>query len=186
MAKTKKLTPAQRARLRKDAAVMTVPQPPKGDRFSSVKTLTINSVGVDYPIGPNVDGQTPWSMGMDQTGQISIPVRSDDDSILRALGNEANLLEEGVRVTVDGVVYVVSGVDYDGQGLYTLTVEDEVSWKMRLYTSFMSASRATITRFGFIQRMVDEAGRAPLEPIESFIPEIDDPQPIKKTRATAS
>jgi hypothetical protein len=84
------------------------------------------------------------------------------------------------------VVYCVSGVDHDGEGLYTLTLEDEVSWQLKLFSSFRSASRARTTRYGFIQSFVDEASRKPLPKIRSFIPEVDDKQPIRKAPKKAA
>jgi hypothetical protein len=186
MAKKRKATPAQRARARRDPAIFQPPPVPKGDRMSSVRNLHLVARGRAYPIGSNIEGDTPWSHGMDQTGTVALPVRDPSARLVAILDDEAHLQQEGVRVTINGVVYCVSGVDHDGEGLYTLTLEDEVSWQLKLFSSFRSASRARTTRYGFIQSFVDEASRKPLPKIRSFIPEVDDKQPIRKAPKKAA
>lgn len=175
-------TPAKRARARRDPAIFTPPPRPKGDRTSSIRNLHLVARGVPYPIGPVIEGDTPWSMSMDAAGTVTLPVRSPDGALLAVLVNEALLQQEGVRCTIDKVVYVVSGVEHDGEGLYTLTLEDETAWRLRQFKEFRAASRATVTRFGFIQRLLDEASRKPLAKMRSFIPEIDDKQPIRPSK----
>lgn len=178
----KKDTPAKRARARRDPAIFRPPPRVKGDRTSSVRNLSLRARGRVYPIGDNVEGDTPWSLGMDQAGTVTIPVRDPSHRIRDVLDDEAHLQQNGVRVTVDGIVYCVSGIDHDGEGLYSLTVEDETAWQLKLFSSFKSASRARTTRYGFIQSLVDEASRKPLARIRSFIPEVDDKQPIRKAK----
>lgn len=177
MAKAKKDTPAKRARARRDPAIF---RPPPRPRERSLARLELVARGKRYPIGANVEGDTPWSFGMDQTGTVTLPVRDPEHRIRDVLDDEAHIQQDGVRVTIDGIVYVVSGIDHDGEGLYTLTVGDEVSWQLGLFSKFKSASRARTTRYGFIQSLVDEASRKPLRKIRSFIPEVDDKQPIRK------
>jgi hypothetical protein len=174
----KKATPAQRHRAKRDPAIFRPPPKPRGDR-SDVKRLALTARGVTYLIGRNIDGGTPWSFAMDAAGSVMLPVRSPDGSLVKALENEALLQQEGVRCTIFGTIYCVDGVEHDGEGLYTLTLIDETAWRLRQFTKFVAASRATTTRFGFIQRLVDEAQRRPLARMRSFIPEVDDPQPIR-------
>lgn len=177
MAKHKKDTPAKRARARRDPAIF---RPPAAPKERSLDGLELVARGRRYPIAANVEGDTPWAMGMDQAGQVTLPVRDPTHRIRDVLDDEAHLQQDGVRVTIDGVVYVVSGIDHDGEALYTLTVQDEVAWQLGLFSSFRTWSRARTTRYGAIQAMVDEASRSPLVPIRSFIPEVDDKQPIRK------
>jgi len=176
----KKQTPASRARQRVDPAVLRPPPVPRADRKSSIRNLNLRVHGRTYPIGDNVEAQTPWSMGMDQATTVTLAIRDPDGTIVDALDTEANLQQDGALVAIDGINYVVTGVAHDGTGLYTLTVEDEVAWRLKQFSKFLHASRASITRFGFIQRMVDEAGRKPLPKMRSFIPEIRDKQKIRK------
>jgi len=177
-------TPARRARARRDPAITQPPPLIKGSRTSSVRNLHLRSRGRTYPISANIEGDTPWAMGMDQAAQITLPVRDPDGSIVDVLGDEANLQQDGVTVTLDTVVYCVTGVDHDGEGLYTLTLEDEVAWRLKQFSRFRATSRAKTTRFGFIQSLVDEAGRKPYTKMRSFIPEIDDRQKIRKPTKT--
>lgn len=178
--KKRKATPAQRARARRDPAIRRPPPRVRGTRTSSIRNLHLRVRGRTYPIGGLVEGDTPWSLGMDQTGQVTIPLRDPKRWLPRVLDDEDMLLQEGARVTVDDVVYCVMGVDHDGEDLYTLTLEDEVSWTLKLFSSFRTASRAGTTRFGFVYSFVTEASRAPLPKMRSFIPEVDDKQPIRK------
>lgn len=175
-------TPAKRARLRKDPAIAQPPPKIVGTRTSSVRNLNLRSRGRTYHLGANVEGDTPWSLGMDQAGTFTLPVRDPNADIVDILGDESNLQEDGATVTVDRVVYVVVGFDHDGEGLYTLTLEDQVAWRLKQFSKFRSASRARTTRFGFIQGFVDEASRKPLERMRSFIPEIDDKQKIRRPK----
>lgn len=178
MAKRKRDTPARRAKRRHDPAVAVPPPAVKGDRTLSLRNVRLNIAGRQYPIDDNIEGDTPWSMGMDQSGTISLPVRDPSGSLTAALQNEDMLQRNGVWTTINNVTYMVSAVDCDDTGLLTLTLEDEVSWRLKQFSSYKAASRATITRFGFIQSFADEASRAPLERMRTFIPEIDDKQPI--------
>ncbi len=177
MAKHAKDTPAKRARARRDPAVF---RPPPAPKEKSLDGLELVARGRRYPIGANIEGDQPWSMGMDQAGQITFPVRDPTHRIRDVLDDEAHLQQDGVRVTVDGIVYVVTGIDHDGEGLYSLTVQDEVAWQLGLFSKFKSASRARSTRFGFILSLVDEASRKPLRKIRAYVPEVDDKQPIRK------
>jgi len=172
----KKDTPAKRARARRDPAIF---QPPPRKLARSLANLTLTARGRRYPIAANIDGDTPYAFGMDQAGTITLPVRDPSDRLRDVLDDEAHIQQDGVRVTIDSTVYCVTGVDFDGDGLYTLTVEDEVAWQLKLFEKFRSASRARTTRFGFLQMLVDEASRKPLPKIPSWIPEVDDAQRIR-------
>jgi hypothetical protein len=181
----KKATPAARAKARRDPAIFRPPPKVKVNREAVVDRLSLRSAGRTYPIGHAVEGDTPWSMGMDQAGQVTLQVR-DPIGLLPSLFRDENLLlAEGIRCTVDSVVYVVAGFDHDGEGLYTLQLEDEVKWRLTQFSRFKSASRARTTRYGFIQSFVDEAQRRPLAKMRSFIPEVDDKRPVKRPAKAA-
>ena len=177
----RKRTPARRARDRRlDPAISGPPPRPSGDRTSSIRNLSLRVAGRTFPIGDNIEGDTPYELTMEGAGTVTLPVRSPDHSILDVLTSEALLQSEGVRCTIDGVVYVVATVSHDGAGLYTLTLEDEVKWRLSQFTRPISSSRAKTTRFGFLKRLVDEASRRPYPPLPSFIPQMLDKQPIRK------
>lgn len=173
-----KSTPAARARARRDPALMQPPPRPSGSRTTAIRNLSLRIAGRAYPIGANIEGDTPWEMSIEGAAQITLPVRSPDDSLLEVLESEALLQDTGVRVTVDDVVYVVDSVSGDDTGLYTLVCIDEVAWRLKQFSRFMAASRKTTTRALFIKRMVDEAGAKPRTPIRAFIPELGDKQRI--------
>lgn len=178
----KKATPAQRARARRDPAIFQPPPKIKADRRALVRGLVMRVAGRTYPLGPHVEGDTPWGFGMEQTGTVSLPVRDPTDSIVSILDDENLIQNDGVMITIDKVIYVVSTVDCDGEGLYTLTLEDEVSWRLGHFSSYKTATRGSTTRFGFIYSFVDEASRKPYPPMAAFIPEIDDKQPIRRPK----
>lgn len=180
MAKTKKkATPADRARARRDPAIFRAPKRIRG-RKDTVASLRMNVGGRVFPIGADVEGDTPWSMGMEEAGTVTLPVRDPNGKLLKILSDENLLQRDGVRVTVDGVVYVVASVEHDGGGLYTLALEDEVAWILRGFDSYRVASRASTTRFGFIYGFVREASARPLKKMEAYIPEVDDKRPIRR------
>lgn len=178
-------TVAARVRARKDPAIGQPPPVPTGARTDTLRSLNLQAGGRLYPIADNIDGATPWAMTMEGAATLTIPVRVTDESLLAVLTDEALLQDEGVRVAVNGVRYVLASVNADEGGLYTLQFEDEVAWRLRQFSRFLSASRKTTTRALFIQRMVDEASGVrpkakdlPYEPIRSFIPELGDRQRI--------
>lgn len=80
--------------------------------------------------------------------------------------------------TVDGAVYCVTQVSSDGAGLYTLVCEDQVAWRLRRFTSPVSATRGEVTRAGFVRMLVREAESRGRAPLRAFIPEIDDVQQV--------
>lgn len=176
----KKATPAKRVKARRDPAIFRPPKRIRGR--TDVVDLRMTVAGRTYPIGTAVEGDTPWSMGVEQSATVSLPVRNPSGKLMRIFNNEELLQRDGARITIDGVIYCVSTIEHDGDGLYTLTLEDEVSWRLRQYTSHRSADRARTTRFGFIYSFVREASRKPQPVMRSFIPEVDDKQPIRKSR----
>lgn len=178
-------TVAARVRARKDPAIAQPPPVPMGTRTDTVRNLHLQARGRIYPIGDNIDGATAWTMTMDGAATVTVPVRSPDDSLLAVLTDEALLQDEGVRIDINGVTYVLSSVGADEDNIYNLSFEDEAAWRLRQFSRFLSASRKTTTRALFIQRMVDEASGVrpkgpdlPYEPIRSFIPELGDKQRI--------
>ncbi|HEY3019592.1 MAG TPA: hypothetical protein VGJ32_05330 [Solirubrobacteraceae bacterium] len=178
-------TPAARARARRDPALAQPPPRPVGSRTSSIRNLHLRVAGRTYPIGANVEGDTPWEMTLEGAATVTIPLRSPDESLLDVLADEALLQEQGVRLAVDDVVYVLVSVAGDDTGLYTLVFEDEVAWRLRQFTRFLARSRKTHTRALFIQGMVDEASRKPLAPMRSFVPELGDRQRILSPKASS-
>jgi hypothetical protein len=163
--------------------VFKPPGVPKGDRESAVRNLHLRVQGQVYPIGDSIEGDTPWSMGMDQSAQVTLPIRDIEARLVDILRDEAGLQQNGALVVINGVDYMVVGYDHDGTGLHTLQLEDEVAWRLKQFAKFKSASRARTTRFGFIQSLVDEASRKPYTKMRSFIPEIKDKLKIRKKTA---
>lgn len=171
-------TVAARVRARKDPAIAQPPPAPVGKRIDTVRTLQLQARGRDYPIGECIDGGIAWALTIEGAAPITIPVRSPDSSLLAVLTDETLLQEDGVRVHVNGITYVLVSVGAGEGHLYTLNFEDEVAWRLRQFSRFLAASRKNTTRALFIQRMVDEASRRPYEAIRSFIPELGDKQRI--------
>jgi hypothetical protein len=100
----------------------------------------------------------------------------------RILDNEELLQRDGARITIDGVIYCVTTVEYDGEGLYTLTLEDEVSWRLSRFSTYRVADRAhDPVRLHLRLRARGEPQAVP--PMRSFIPEVDDKQPIAQAEA---
>jgi hypothetical protein len=180
----RKATPAQRAKARRDPAIFKPPKPIRGTNRTAIRDLRLSVGGRSYTLGGAVEGDTPWSMGVEQTGTISIPVRNPSGKLEAILTDEELLQRDGARITVDGVIYCVTTVEYDGEGLYTLTVEDEVSWRLSRFSTYRVADRKRTTRFGFIYGFVREASRKPYPPMHSFIPEVDDRQQIAHPRSS--
>jgi hypothetical protein len=176
----KKLTPAQAAKQKRLKAVQTPPARIVSPNVSLVD-LELTLFGVRYPIGRNIEGDTPWSMALDETGQITIPIRSPDHSLELLLIDRQLRQEVGIRLEIDDVTYVLQTVDTDETGLYTLLFEDEVSWRLKQFTSLIHADRKTITRAGFVLRMVHEASNPPLAPMQTFIPEAYQRQAIEQS-----
>lgn len=182
----KKQTAAARARARRDPTIFRPPKRVHGSNRSAIATLRLTVGGRVYPIGPNIEQGTPWSLGMDQAGEVTLPVRDPDEKMVSIFDDEALLQSGGARVTIDGIVYVVNSVDADGEGLYTLQLIDEVAWRLQGFTSFKVASRKTTTRFGFIYSFVREASAKPYPKMRAFVPEVDDIQPIAIAKPEAT
>lgn len=157
---------------------MAAPPPRIRPRRDAIENLTLTAVGRRWLIGPAVEGDTPWEMTTDGAATVTIPVRSPDERLLRILTDEAEIARRGVTVDVDGVVYALASVTSDGLGLYHLTFEDLVAWRLRQFSRFMAATRATTTRAGFVRRLVAEASAPPRDRIRWFIPELRDVQPV--------
>lgn len=175
-------TPAERARLRADAALAAPPPRFRGLR-AAILSLELVIAGRRYPISEALDGDTPWELTTDGAASITLPIRSPDESLVRALADEAQLQRDGVSVRIDATNYVLASVSSDGAGLFTLVFEDEVAWRLRQFTRFIAATRETVTRAGFVQRMVEEASRPPRASMRSFIPQVRDVQPIARAAA---
>jgi hypothetical protein len=172
-------TVAARVRARRNPAVTQPPPSPAGKRTDTLRNLHLRVAGRAYPIGQNIDGDTPWEMTLDGAATVTIPLRSPDGSLLAVLADEALLQEQGVRIVVNGIVYVLVSVSADDTGRLSLLFEDETAWRLRQFRRFLSKTRKTYTRALFIWLMVDEASRKPLAPMRSFIPELGDRQRIR-------
>jgi hypothetical protein len=179
-------TVAGRVRARKNPAIMAPPPAPVGNRTDTLRNLHLTCAGQTYAIADNIDGDTPWEMGFDQAAQVTIPIRSPDESLLAVLTDEALLQEQGVRISVNSIDYVLVSVNSDDGWLYTLIFEDETAWRLRQFSSFLAKSRATYTRALFILRLVNEASRPPYEPMAAFIPELGDKQRILAADTTTA
>lgn len=183
MAATK--TPAARARERIRAgnvATSRPPRPPEHDRRQALLDLTINIHGREYLIGPAVEGDPDTGAQMDGTATITMNVRDGDGTLQDALANEAQILKDGVTITVDRIVYTLQSVAVDEETgtLVTLTFHDQVKWRFGQFSSFLRVSRDNSNRAQFIARLVEEASRPPLAPMPFFCPEINDKQRIAK------
>src|SRR5215211_5664232 len=103
-------TAARRARARRNPAIFKPPLRPVARR-DPVEGLRLHARGRAYPIGANVEGDTPWELSIEGAGTVTLPVRSPDDSLLAVLAEERLIQQEGVRTTIDDVIYVISAID---------------------------------------------------------------------------
>lgn len=78
MSRQKKPTPAARARARRDPALATPPSRPVGSRTSAIRNLHLRVAGRAYPIGANVEGDTPWEVTIEGAATVTIAIRSPD------------------------------------------------------------------------------------------------------------
>lgn len=178
-------TPASRARAHRDPAVALPPRPPQADRQSALEQLSLVIAGRPFLIGPNVEGDPGMDATKDAAATVNIAVRDTDGTLAAALADEALLLQGAVTVTINGVVYVVQSAESDDTGLLTLTVEDQVAWRLRQFDRFRAVRRSKRTRAQFIAGLVDEASAPPLAPMRFFCPQIDDRQRIAAPTGTA-
>lgn len=177
-------TPAKRARARRDPAVLLPPAPPTTER--DLRGLHLRIAGVPYLIGPSLvdDGDQAIELTMDGASTLTLTAHDPEGSLLRALPSEDGLLQDGVRVVIDGITYVLTAVDPDTDRVLTLTFIDEVAWRLEQFSSFRSANRNRGTDGEFVLRMVDEASRAPLAPMRAFIPELGEKLRIARPETT--
>jgi hypothetical protein len=173
-------TPARRAAARRDPAIALPPKPPEADRRSTVRNLHIVNAGVAYLIGPAIEGDPAMAATADGTETVTIVVRDPGADLQNALDDEAQLLTDAAKVTINLVVYRLQSmeVDPDTGTLVTLVFEDEVSWRLKQFSRFLTISRAHSTRAQAALRLVKEASAPPLAPLKSFIPELTDRQRI--------
>lgn len=173
-------TPAARARARRDPAVRLPPKPPQADRRSTLAHLHAIIRGRPYLIGPAIEGDPETTATRDGTATVTIRVRDSAGMLQEALDDEAQLLQDGTaRLAVNTIQYVLQSVDVDETGtLVTLVVEDEVSWRLKQFTSFRAIRRSHANRAQAVAMLADEASAPPLAPMRLFIPEIDDRQRI--------
>jgi hypothetical protein len=183
----RKQTPAQRARQRRDPAVGLPTQPPRAER--DLGALNLSLPQGNYLIGPRLMPIGTREDTMEGASQVTLTANDPDGGIVRLLGTDAQRLSDGVRIDLDGIVYVLTAVQAAGDLSLTLVFEDEVAWRLRRYSRYLSADRASTTRAEFILSLVDEASRSPSLPMRAFIPELTDRQPIlipKVAKASAA
>lgn len=170
-------TPAARAKARRDPAVGLPTPPPRTER--NLAGLHIRVAGVPYLIGPRLrKSGCELMLTMEGASELRLAVDDPDAALVAALSDEAMRLNDGVRVILDDITYVLRDVNASDDGGLDLLFEDEVAWRLRQFTRYMAKSRNRITRPGFIKLLVDEASRAPLAPMRAFIPELTDPTVI--------
>lgn len=173
-------TPAQRARQRTDPAIGAPPVIPRAGRHSALRELQIVIAGVAYLIGPAIEGDPQLASANDSTATVTIDVRDPHAKLQIALANEQVILATGVSVEINGDTYMLQSVSVDTSTgtLVTLVFEDEVSWRLRQYTSFLAIPRSKYTRAQAALRLITEASGSPLAPISYYIPQLTDAQKI--------
>jgi murein DD-endopeptidase MepM/ murein hydrolase activator NlpD len=178
-----KQTPAQLARQRRDPAVGLPPQPPKTER--DLDNLNLRLPQGNYLLGPRLLPQGAREDTMEGASQVTLTANDPDGAIVKLLGSDAQRLSDGVRVELDGISYVLSGVQASEDLSLSMTFEDEVAWRLRRYSKYLSKDRASTTRAEFVKLMVDEASRPPSLPMRAFIPELTDKQPVLTPKGSA-
>lgn len=177
-------TPAQRAAARKDPAVALPPSPPRTDR--KLEALSLRVTGRAFLIGPNLTGDCTLELTMEGASTLTLNVEDDTDRLAQILTDEEMLIDGAVTVVLDEIVYVLTEASSDGETVYTLLFEDEVAYRLRGFDRYLARSRADVTRAEFVQLMCDEASRAPFPPMRTFIPELEDKQPIAQAAAATA
>lgn len=179
MATLTKKTPAARARARLDPAIQLPPRPPEGDRRAALRDLRIVIRGRTYVIGGAIEGDPETAATWDSAATIKFNIRDRDGILQDALGDEAERLDDAARMTINGVAYVLQSDSVDESGtLVSIAVEDEVAWRLRQFSRFLSMPRSKYTRAQAALRLVREASAPPYAQMRAFIPELRDRQPI--------
>jgi hypothetical protein len=137
----RKQTPAQRARQRRDPAVGLPTQPPRAER--DLGALNLSLPQGNYLIGPRLMPIGTREDTMEGASQVTLTANDPDGGIVRLLGTDAQRLSDGVRIDLDGIVYVLTAVQAAGDLSLTLVFEDEVAWRLRRYSRYLSADRAS-------------------------------------------
>lgn len=170
---------AARVRARVDPAIG---YPPLVQRISrkELMDLTMTVDGVQYKIGPAIEGDPQTAGTIDGVTTISIDLRDPESDIAEILAEEDVLLAAGVTITLADIVYQLQslGVDESTGTLVTLVVEDQVATRMRQYTSYLAIPRAKYTRAEAALQLVAQASASPLAPIAHYIPQLTDKQRI--------
>lgn len=169
-------TPAALSKAQK-AALEKPPVPPKHHGHGTLRRLTMVVEGVTYRLGRAIEGDPQMDATKDGAATITMTVRDHNETLQSAL-TEDTLLQGAATVTVDGIVYVVDNVEGDDTALVTVTLQDQVAWRLQQYSKPISAKRSKVTRAEFVAGMVDEASAPPMAPMNFFCPEIDDKQRI--------
>ena len=162
------------------------PKPPQVDRTSALLNLQLIANGRPYLIGPAIQGDPQMDATKDSSATLTIIVADPNQSLISILADESVLLAGAVTCTLNGIVYTLMTVDSDQDANVTLTMEDQVSWRLRQFTKPLSVKRSQATRAEFFAMLVDEASKPPLAPMAFFCPEIDDTQRITAPATTTT
>jgi hypothetical protein len=175
----RKDTPARLAKARRDPAIALPPKPPTAERRSALTDMRITINGVGYTIGPAVEGDPEMSATIDGSATLTVAVRDQDARLQQALSDEANILTDGVSVTINDVIYMLQAAAVDETGtLLTLTFEDQVSWRLKRFSRFVTFSRTHNTRAQAALKLIKEASGSPQAPLGYYIPQLNDRQRV--------
>lgn len=177
VARASPMTPVQRARQMRAPALSLPPTPPRIDRQRRLNELELFTSTGTLPIGKVIQGDPGRTLALGETGTLTMNVDDTSGNVRQALTDQLRTVD-GARVVVDGIVYVVQG--RRGASSLEIRLEDEVSWRMRIFRSFIAFDRDRFNRAQAFRELVREAGSAPMTPIRAWIPELLDKQRIAK------
>lgn len=178
-------TPAKRANARFDPAVLLPPAPPRKAAQRDLRDWHMMVRGKPFLIGPSITGDPVCELTTDGTSTITVDVADLDNALLSVLQSEAMLLADGVTVNLDGYTYVLATVDPSDDHVRTLMFVDWVSWRLGLFTRYHTARRSKSTAAEFVLSLTRRASTK-AQPINVFIPELTDKQPIAAAKVDTS
>jgi hypothetical protein len=181
-----KASPARRARARRAPATALPPTPHRTRTRRDVDDLQVLVGGRSYVVGPSVQDDPRMTWSLDGAAGLELTVLDERGRLLALLSDQADTLQVGVSVDVDGARYVLRAVSAEGR-LVTLTLEDEVANRLRRFWRFVAVRRTRTHGFPyFAKRLVDEASRAPYTRIPFFCPQLGDAISIPKPKAAGT
>lgn len=158
---------------------LTVP-PPAVVSTTRAADIELVLAGRVYPVGGAIEGDVTLEATTDQAATVTFSVRDVAGGLRRMLVDREGISRDGARATIDGTVYTLSTWTVDDGSLVTLTLEDDVAYRLRQRWKRITATRGQVTRAGFIRRLCEEAGESPEPEITVWIPEVLDRQPVAK------